>query len=552
MKKQLFPHLLRLLLLLAVAGFASCDGLIYNRLFIPVCTFTYDGNGNTGGTAPAAPSPYAPGDAVEILGNSGPFTKEGCSFNGWNSTADGSGTPYVEGESFTMGESNFTIYAQWTPNYYTIIFDANGGSGSMESQQILYGTTSALLANTFTRDGYTFEGWALTADGSAAYADNASYTMGPADITLFAAWKKIPNTVGFYTFVGVYVPDQSVDDGGKVVKPVDPVFDGYTFEGWYSDRARTDLWDFDNDTVNGGTTLYAKWSGGNTWKTKAAMTTARFGAGAAEADGRILVIGGQNTGGPLKTVEEYNPSNDTWSASPRSSMIAQRAHPAVVKQQGLIYAIGGYDGTSTLSSVEIYNPTSDSWSAGVSMNYPRQKFAVSSVYEIIYAFGGDGGSGASKTIEIFDPDLNTWSEKTSAVYTRAGVPGAANTRYFFIIGGYEYSPANVYYKHNEIYDTASGSWLTMKDMPNPRCSHAAALVNGKVYIFGGFDGTSLCDDVYEYNPDADTWNDSNSLPAPMRNMATAVTNGRIYIFGGEGTGSPVEVSTVLEYLPPAP
>ncbi len=42
-------------------------------------------------------------------------------------------------------------------------------------------------------------------------------------------------------------------------EPSSPVREGYTFEGWYRDAARTDAWDFAADTVEQDTILYAKW-----------------------------------------------------------------------------------------------------------------------------------------------------------------------------------------------------------------------------------------------------------------------------------------------------
>ena len=52
------------------------------------------------------------------------------------------------------------------------------------------GTEITLAANTFTRDGWTFSGWATSA-GSIAYDDNSGYTIGTADVTLYAVWGKL-------------------------------------------------------------------------------------------------------------------------------------------------------------------------------------------------------------------------------------------------------------------------------------------------------------------------------------------------------------------------
>jgi len=84
-------------------------------------TVTYNGNGNTAGTVPVdSSSPYQSGATVTVLGNTGELTRindGGTSyrFTSWNIKADGSGSDQAEGSTFTMGASNVTLYAQWTP-----------------------------------------------------------------------------------------------------------------------------------------------------------------------------------------------------------------------------------------------------------------------------------------------------------------------------------------------------------------------------------------------------------------------------------------------------
>lgn len=73
---------------------------------------------------------------------------------------------------------------------YTIIFDANGGSGTMNPQIFTYGEPQNLSPNEFTMENKDFLGWAKTSGGSIAYDDNSGYTIGAADVTLYAVWGK--------------------------------------------------------------------------------------------------------------------------------------------------------------------------------------------------------------------------------------------------------------------------------------------------------------------------------------------------------------------------
>ncbi|MDW7676571.1 MAG: InlB B-repeat-containing protein [Bacillota bacterium] len=75
-------------------------------------TVTYDGNGNTSGTAPIdLNSPYAVDATVTVLGNSN-LAKTGFTFAGWNTKSDGEGTAYKAGDTFII-TANTTLYAVW-------------------------------------------------------------------------------------------------------------------------------------------------------------------------------------------------------------------------------------------------------------------------------------------------------------------------------------------------------------------------------------------------------------------------------------------------------
>lgn len=66
-------------------------------------------------------------------------------------------------------------------------------------------------------------------------------------------------TVIFESAGGSEVPNQTVQFGEKIAEPEEPVREGYTFNGWYTDLDRSDPWDFASDTVRGNMTLYAAW-----------------------------------------------------------------------------------------------------------------------------------------------------------------------------------------------------------------------------------------------------------------------------------------------------
>ena len=76
---------------------------------------------------------------------------------------------------------------------YTVNFNANGGTGSMANQSFTYGAAKALTANAFTRTGYTFQGWATSANGGKVYSNKQSVsnlaTTSGAVVNLYAVWE---------------------------------------------------------------------------------------------------------------------------------------------------------------------------------------------------------------------------------------------------------------------------------------------------------------------------------------------------------------------------
>lgn len=82
------------------------------KLAVPTYTVTYDGNGADSGKT-TDNTAYATGTTATVKANG--YTRNGYTFTGWNTKADGSGTPYKTGDWITM-TSSVILYAQWTRN----------------------------------------------------------------------------------------------------------------------------------------------------------------------------------------------------------------------------------------------------------------------------------------------------------------------------------------------------------------------------------------------------------------------------------------------------
>ena len=149
---------------------------------LPTYTVAYNANGGSG-----APSSQTKTWGTALTLRTATPTRTGYTFTGWNTKADGTGTNYSAGGSYTANAA-VTLYAKWTLNSWTVSYNANGGSGTVSSQTKYYNTALTLASSGFTKSYYTLDGWATSSGGSVAYALGASYT-GNAALSLYAHWK---------------------------------------------------------------------------------------------------------------------------------------------------------------------------------------------------------------------------------------------------------------------------------------------------------------------------------------------------------------------------
>ena len=135
----------------------------------------------TGGTGSGS---FVQGKSVTISAAS----KTGYTFASWSGAAADTGilaSATSASTTLTIPSRDVAYEATYTPNTYTVKFNANGGSGTMLVESFTYDVSKALTANAFTRNGWTFLGWAESAD-----ATTAKYTNGQSVKNLAASGTK--------------------------------------------------------------------------------------------------------------------------------------------------------------------------------------------------------------------------------------------------------------------------------------------------------------------------------------------------------------------------
>jgi uncharacterized repeat protein (TIGR02543 family) len=162
---------------------------------LPTYTITYNANGADSGSVPSDQTKIQ-GIDLTLASNTESLSRTGYTFVGWNTLANGSGTSYSEGASYTA-DADLTFYANWTAlPTYTISYNANGAdSGSVPSNQTkIQGNDISLASNTgeLSLYGFEFAGWNTKSDGSGeTYSPGAMYSIDES-IALYAKWIALP------------------------------------------------------------------------------------------------------------------------------------------------------------------------------------------------------------------------------------------------------------------------------------------------------------------------------------------------------------------------
>ena len=155
-----------------------------------------------------------------------------------NNSSAGTGTVTVTGKGNYAGSATGTFSIRWA-RYY-VHFDKNhdDATGTMSDQLFTYKTAQALTANTFSRIGYSFDGWCTTSNGEVTYTDGQSVSNLTAEdgqtITLYAKWTLITYNIT-YDLDGGSVATANPTSYNVTTNTFtlnNPTKTGYTFAGW--------------------------------------------------------------------------------------------------------------------------------------------------------------------------------------------------------------------------------------------------------------------------------------------------------------------------------
>ena len=336
-------------------------------------TVTFDSNTAVSGAASVASVTQASVGASVTLATQNTLARTGFTFSGWNTAANGSGTTYAAGATYTPA-SSITLYAQWNS---TITYDTNTATSgtappSTTAKSSAAVTTLASNSGTLAKTGYTFGGWNTAANGSGtSYAVGLATYASPGNITLYAQWNSVitynansSNTGSAPAASSLYGTSGTLaGNSGSLVKT------NYTLTGWNTNETGTGTSYAlgGSYTPAGNATLYAEWSTVITYNGNSNSTGSPPGTTTIKGSSGTLAL---NTGSLTQSGKVFAGWNTnalgtgTWYAAgttyPNSGNITLYAHwvtalaitgsSSISVGQGIAYRSDTYTATSGLDT----------------------------------------------------------------------------------------------------------------------------------------------------------------------------------------------------------
>lgn len=267
------------------------------------------------------------------------------------------------------------------------------------------------------------------------------------------------------------------------------------------------------------------------------------------ADGRVLVVGGQTTGGVIfASAEIYDPATRQWTAT--GSLSGPRMeHTAVALPDGRVLVVGGMgDNFVLIAAAEIYDPATGSFSAAGSLNTPRRWHTASLLdgnpARVLVAGGQDSTSTVLASTEIYSAASNDWTAAAPLVQPRFSHTSILLTDGRLMISAGARA-SNTVFGSSELYNPATNTW-TAASSTIARFAHTATRLNdGSVLLAGGTANAVLVAETVRYQPVANSWSSAGTLAlARSSHSATLLANGRVLLAGG-ATSSGISANNTL-------
>jgi N-acetylneuraminic acid mutarotase len=159
---------------------------------------------------------------------------------------------------------------------------------------------------------------------------------------------------------------------------------------------------------------------------------------------------------------------------------------------------------------------------------------------------GAWGNGSTGTIAT-----NTWTTLAAPASLHFYPAGGVINGKLYLVGGATWATIPlVLTQALESYDPGTGTWKTLAPAPTARYGAAGVVINGLLYVIGGYDATQNAFSTVEvYSPATNAWRTLSAMPTARALTAAGVINGLAYVVGGECCGPGAGMGTNQAYTP---
>jgi len=266
---------------------------------------------------------------------------------------------------------------------------------------------------------------------------------------------------------------------------------------------------------------------------------------------KIYLIGGVTTSGYSSTVYEASITSlgniGSWTTSVNSLPIAI-SNFQVILTSTRAYLLGGYDGTNWLNSVyeSVINidGTLGPWTlTSLTLPTPLSHSQVIVIKDRVYLLGGHNGTSWTNSVSSAlintDGTLSNWVIETSIPSNLAYSQVVLTSNKVYLIGGFNGTSwiSSVYTAPITVNNTI-GTWSSsLSSLPSGVGQGQVIVTKSNVYLLGGYNGTSFLNTAYRapINPDGTlgSWVSITNLPIALSSFQAVVTEGNLYILGGK-------------------
>lgn len=252
-------------------------------------TVRYDANAKNDTSVKGIPASQSKTANVDIKLSSDVPTRNGYTFLGWTTKADGNGTAYAAGATYTHDQDGgtVTLYAKWTPWKHVLHYNKNVPTSSTSQtvsnmpvdQTKTFGQLMTISNLVPTRKGYTFAGWYTQSNGTGTkYNPGSNYAadQNGGTVNLYAKWtpwtynikydQNVKSTSSSKTVTDMPAAQTKTQEIDVTLSSMTPKRNGYIFAGWstsangsveYKPGSRFTK---DLDSNGASITLYAVWT----------------------------------------------------------------------------------------------------------------------------------------------------------------------------------------------------------------------------------------------------------------------------------------------------